>query len=269
MTPPTPEPSLEPLAPAEPLAGRTALVTGGGRGIGRAISLTLAAAGADVAVNYRRDRDTAAETVAAIGDLGRAAWLLHAELGTPEADAALAAEVVDVAGPVDILVCNAGIASRGHTVVKSDAAEFEHVMAVHTWSALHLCQALVPLMRERPRGDVVFISSVATRGMAAGGGPYNLAKAALEALAATLAKEEARHGIHVNVVAPGLVETEMGRRLVKGAAGIEDIRTLDSTMPFGRVCQPEDVADVVRYLVAGAGYVTGQRVEVNGGGRLG
>ena len=111
------------------------------------------------------------------------------------------------------------------------------------------------------------ISSAATRFMSGHGAPYNMAKAALEALALTLAKEERPHGIRVNVVAPGLVETEMGRRLVKGALGVQDIRTLDESSPFGRVCQPEDVAAVVRFLVSEpAGYVSGQVVYVDGGG---
>jgi NAD(P)-dependent dehydrogenase (short-subunit alcohol dehydrogenase family) len=94
-----------------------------------------------------------------------------------------------------------------------------------------------------------------------------VAKAGIEALARTLAKEERRHGIHVNVVAPGLVETEMGRRLVKGAMGVEDIRTLDAGAPFGHVCRPEEVADVVRWLCSdAAGYVSGVRIRVDGGG---
>ena len=94
-----------------------------------------------------------------------------------------------------------------------------------------------------------------------------MAKAALEALAMTLAKEERGHGIHVNVVAPGLVDTEMGRRLVKGVMGIDDITTLDAGSPYGRVCRPEDVAAVVRFLCSeAAGYVTGQVVTVDGGG---
>jgi NAD(P)-dependent dehydrogenase (short-subunit alcohol dehydrogenase family) len=97
-----------------------------------------------------------------------------------------------------------------------------------------------------------------------------MAKAALEALAFTLAKEERRHGIHVNVVAPGLVETEMGVRLARAVTGdrtLTDLRSLDATSPFGRVCQPGDIADVVLWLCSeGAGYVTGQRIEVDGGG---
>jgi NAD(P)-dependent dehydrogenase (short-subunit alcohol dehydrogenase family) len=123
-------------------------------------------------------------------------------------------------------------------------------------------------MKTRPRGDVVMISSVATLGHAAGGAPYNMAKAALEALAFTLAKEVRHRGIHVNVVAPGLVETEMGRRLAKATAGVTDLRTLDAAMPFGRVCQPEDVANAVRFLVSErASYVTGEKLNVYGGGQ--
>ena len=122
-------------------------------------------------------------------------------------------------------------------------------------------------MREQPRGDIVFVSSIATQHYQANGAPYSMGKAAMEALAFTLAKEERRNNIHTNIVAPGLVVTEMGRRLVKGAGGVEDISTLDASSPYGRVCRPEDVAGVVRWLVSeGAGYVNGQRIYVDGGG---
>lgn len=125
-------------------------------------------------------------------------------------------------------------------------------------------------MRTRPRGDIVMISSVATSHMSANGAPYNMGKAAMEALAMTLAKEERANGIHVNVVAPGLVETDMGLRLARTMTGrreLDDLRSLDAASPFGRVCQPVDVAKVVLWLVGdGAGYVTGQRIECDGGG---
>ncbi|HEY3485304.1 MAG TPA: SDR family oxidoreductase, partial [Ilumatobacteraceae bacterium] len=105
------------------------------------------------------------------------------------------------------------------------------------------------------------------------GAPYNMGKAALEALAYTLAREERPHGIHVNIVAPGLVETDMGVRLARAMTGqreLQDLRTLDAAAPFGRVCQPRDVAEVVVFLCTeGAGYVTGQRIEVDGGGSRG
>jgi len=248
------------------LEGRVALVTGGSRGIGKAIALALAADGADVAINYRRDDEAARETVGEIEGLGRKAAAYKASIDNIEEDQAMVDDALATFGHVDILVNNAGIASRGGSVAKTDPAEVERVIGTHAIGAHHLCRMLVPQMRERERGDIVMISSVATRALAGGGAPYNMAKAALEALAITLANEEKTKGIRVNIVAPGLVDTEMGRRLVKGAMGVEDIRTLDKGMPLGRVCAPSDVADVVRFLVSDAcSYVTGQRIYVDGG----
>jgi 3-oxoacyl-[acyl-carrier protein] reductase len=248
------------------LDGRVALVTGGGRGAGKAISLGLAADGADVAVNYHRDAEAAAETVKEIEGMGRRAVAYQAGIHLLEDCERLADEVLADWGAVDILVNNAGVASRGQTVAKTDPAELEMVMGAHAIGPHHLCRRFVPGMREKERGDVVFISSIATDNYQGGGAPYNMGKAAMEALAYTLAKELQRHGIHVNIVAPGLIETEMGRRLVK-AGGVEDITTLHAMFPFGRVCQPEDVADVVRFFVGPQGsYVSGQRIVVDGGG---
>jgi 3-oxoacyl-[acyl-carrier protein] reductase len=175
-------------------------------------------------------------------------------------------------GHVDLLVLNAGIASRGQAVADTDPAEMERVVATHAFGAHHLSRLVLPSMRTRDRGDIVMISSVATNSMSANGAPYNMGKAALEALALTLAKEERRHGIHVNIVAPGLVETDMGVRLARATTGnrdLDDLRSLDAASPFGRVCQPDDVAGVVLFLCSeAAGYLTGQRVEVDGGGPL-
>ena len=246
--------------------GRVVLVTGGGRGIGRAVALALAEDGADVAITYRRDRDAADETVAEVEKLGRKAIAYSASVDSQADDEALAAQVLADFGFVDILVNNAGIASRGQSVVDTDPAEMERLWRTHVFGPFMLSKLVLPSMRERDRGDIVMISSAATVHWAGNSSPYNVAKAGIEALARTLAKEERRHGIHVNVVAPGLVETEMGRRLVKGAMGVDDIHTLDAGAPFGHVCTPEEVADVVRFLVSDAGgYLTDQKIVIDGG----
>ena len=250
--------------------GRIALVTGGGRGIGRGISELLAAEGATIAVNYRRDADAAADTVAAIHAAGGEAAAFQASVDDAEACSSMIDSVVAEFGALDILVCNAGIASRGNSVAATDPAEMMRVVAAHAFGPHHLARLAMPHLRASVRGDVVMISSAATSTMSANGAPYNMGKAAMEALALTLAKEERANGIHVNIVAPGLVETEMGVRLARAFTGnrdMQDLRSLDAAAPFGRVCQPLDVANVVLWLCSeGAGYITGQRIVCNGGG---
>ena len=249
------------------LAGRTALVTGGSRGIGRAIALALAEAGADVAVNYRRDKAAANQTVDEIKAMGRRAKAYSASVENWDEDVAMVADVVKDFGKIDILINNAGIASRGQAVADTDPAEMERVVRVHAFGPHYLCKLLVPQMRDRGRGDIVMISSVATLGMGARGAPYNMGKAAMEALALTLAKEEREHGIRTNIVAPSLTVTEMGKRLARATMGAEDIHSLDARMPFGRVSTPEDVAAAVLWLVSPANpYANGQKININGGG---
>jgi len=251
------------------LEGRVALVTGAGRGVGRAIALALAEAGADVAVNYRRDAESAQEVVGLIQALGRRAVAYQASVDDFEQDAVMVAAVEADLGGVGILINNAGIASRGQAVVDTEIAEMHRVVATHAFGPHYLAKLVLPKMRELPRGDIIMISSVATRSLSGYGAPYNMGKCAMEALAYTLAKEERQYGIRVNIVAPGLVETEMGRRLMQATAGVQDLRELDKVMPFGKVCQPEDVANVVRYFVSPQNtYLTGERVYCDGGGPL-
>jgi NAD(P)-dependent dehydrogenase (short-subunit alcohol dehydrogenase family) len=254
------------MAERRALEGRAAIVTGGGRGIGRGIALELGAAGAAVAVNYRRDEDAARETVAAIEAAGGRAVAIQGSVAEQDEVDALADAALEAFGFVDILVHNAGVASRGNTVAETEPAEFQRLLATHALSAARLAQRLLPQMRERPRGDIVMISSSEVAHMRANGAPYNMAKSALEALALTMAKEEIRHGVHVNIVAPGLIVTDMGARLVQAKLGLDDMTELDAQQPLGRVGRPEDVARVVRFVVSeDAGYVTGQRIVVDGG----
>jgi NAD(P)-dependent dehydrogenase (short-subunit alcohol dehydrogenase family) len=268
------EASVENVAMSE-LDGRVALVTGGGRGIGRGISELLAAHGATVAVNYRKDANAAAETVAAIEAAGGSAKAFAASVDDAGQCESLAQAVIDEFGGIDILVCNAGIASRGRAVADTDPEEMMRVVATHAFGPHHLSRAALPSLRARAaargRADIVMISSVATSYHSPNGAPYNMGKAAMEALGYTLAKEERPHHIHVNIVAPGLVETDMGvrrSRAMTGRADLQDLRSLDAASPFGRVCQPVDIARVVLFVCSdAAGYVTGQRIEVDGGGR--
>lgn len=250
------------------LKGKVALVTGSGRGVGRAIAIALAEDGADVAVNYRRETDSAMETVAAIEKLGRRAKAFQASVDDFEQDREMVAEIEASLGPIGVLVNNAGIASRGQSVADTDPAEMARVVGVHAFAPHYLSKLVIPKMRTLGRGDIIMISSVATRSLGGFGAPYNMGKCAMEALAFTLAKEERPYGIRVNIVAPGLVETEMGRRLMKATAGVGDLRELDKVMPFGHVCQPEDVANVVRFFVSDQNsYLTGERVYCDGGGQ--
>ena len=252
------------------LDGRIALVTGGGRGIGRAISELLASEGAAVGVNYRRDAEAAQATVDAIRSAGGAAVAIQGSVDDADACAVAVETVVSEFGGLDILVCNAGIASRGNAVVDTDPAEMMRVVATHAFGPHHLARVAIPHIRQRARGDIVMISSVAPQYNRANGAPYNMGKAAMESLAYTLANEERPHGIHVNVVAPGLVETDMGVRLARSFTGnreLQDLRSLDAASPFGRTCQPIDVANAVLWLCSeNASYITGQRIVCNGGG---
>ena len=248
------------------LTGRVALVTGGSRGIGRGIAAALAAEGAAVALTYPRDHEAAHAAVDAIRAAGGVATCHRASVDVTSEIDHMVAEVRATVGPIDILVSNAGVASRGLSVLDTDPEELVRLIATHALSAHRLAQLVVPDMRANGRGDVVVISSSEVSHMRANGAPYNMAKAAAEALAFTLAHEESRHGIRVNVVAPGLVATAMGDRLVRAVLGREGAGELDAEQPFGRVTRPEDVAAVVAFLVSGAGsMVTGQRIVVDGG----
>lgn len=249
------------------LEGRVALVTGGSRGIGRGIALALAREGADVAVNYRSHAEEADAVVAEIKAMGRKAKAYGASVDDFAQCEAMVEMVANDFDGLSILVNNAGIASRGQSVADTDPAEFERVMRVHAFAPHFMSKCAIPHLRKNERADIVMISSVATLGHSANGAPYNMGKAACEALALTLAKEEQKNGIRVNIVAPSLTVSDMGERLAKAVAGVSDIHELDKRFPFGRVSVPEDVAAAVVWLVSPANaYASGQKINIDGGG---
>jgi 3-oxoacyl-[acyl-carrier protein] reductase len=153
------------------LNGRIALVTGGGRGIGKAISLALAADGATIAVNYRRDEESALATVAEIEKAGGRAKAYSASVENWDEDVAMVEKVLADFGAVDILINNAGIASRGQGVADTDPAEMERVVRTHAFGPHYLSKLVLPSMRTRPRGDIIMISSVAAKSLGPNGGP--------------------------------------------------------------------------------------------------
>jgi 3-oxoacyl-[acyl-carrier protein] reductase len=248
------------------LSGRVAMVTGGGRGIGRGISLAMAEAGADIALVYRKDEEAANKTIKEIQSLSRKAAAFRADVMDYDSVKEAVNLAIGFFGKIDILVNNAGIASRGNAVYDTDAKEMERVIKTHVFGSFYFTQAVLPTLRHQARGDILFISSIAAELMMPYGSPYNMAKTAMEALALTLAKEEVGNGIHVNVIRPGLVETDMGSRLAKATRGVQDIKDLYTSSPFGRVGQPYDIGNAAVFLASDkAAYITGAVIKVSGG----
>jgi 3-oxoacyl-[acyl-carrier protein] reductase len=239
------------------LSGKIALVTGGGRGIGKAIALVLAEAGADVAVNYRARADAAEATAAEIRRLGRRAAAMQADVSVAAEVQALVENVETIHGAIDILVNNAGI-SEPCGIEELTEELFERTLSVNLKSAFLCTQAVLPGMRARGFGRIVNISSGAARGAGAVGVHYNASKAGMEGLTRGYAARVVKDGVTVNAVAPSLIATEM----------IKPHR-LDnlSKIPLGRLGMVEEIASIV-LMVVGNPYMTGQTVAANGGMRF-
>jgi 2-hydroxycyclohexanecarboxyl-CoA dehydrogenase len=247
------------------LNGKTALVTGGGRGIGRAIALGLAEEGAQVAVLDILE-DNARAVAGEIEGLGKKSLALGADL-TRRADVNRAvADVLAQWGQIDILVNNAGW-DKLEPFLESEEETWDRILAINWKAVLYVCKAALPHMVERGGGKVVNIASDAGRVGSMGEAVYAGTKGAIIAFSKTLAREMARHRITVNVVCPGLTETPLLQGLRQQSPRTE--RVLDAVtraIPLGRVGQPEDVAGAVVYLASpAADYVTGQTLSVSGG----
>ena len=235
------------------LAGHVALVTGASRGIGRAIALALAEAGADIAVNFSARAAEAEDVATLVRAFGRQALVIAADVSDSTAVAAMIGAVTSTLGPIDLLVNNAGI-GPAHGIDDLTEAVFDRTMAVNLKSAFLCIQAVLPAMRARRFGRIVNISSGAARGAGGIGVHYNASKAGLEGLTRGYAARLAAAGITVNAVAPSLIDTEMVAPICAAAPRI----------PMGRLGTAKEVAQTV-VMVIGNAYMTGQTIQLNGG----
>ncbi len=240
--------------------GKTAFVTGGSRGIGRAIVRRLAAEGCAVGINYLQSEKEAKALAAEICGQGGCAVAVQADVADGAAAAAAIRRVEEAFGPVEVLVNNAGIA---HNHLFQDTSEelWNRMLAVHAGGAFHTIQAVLPHMLHEKEGCIVNISSIWGLRGAACEVAYAASKAAVIGLTRSLAMELAPSHIRVNCVAPGVIETDMVRTL-----GAETLAKLVEQTPAGRLGRPEDVAKAVAFLVReDADFITGQVLTVDGG----
>ena len=242
------------------LDGKTALVTGASRGIGRAIAIRLASEGASVAINYAGNAKAAEEVKSIIEAAGGKAMLVQADVSSAESVEAMIKEVVEAFGGIDILVNNAGI-TRDGLLMRMKEEDWDAVINTNLKGVFYCTKAVSKLMMKKRAGRIVNMASVVGLTGNAGQANYAAAKAGVIGFSKTMAKELASRGITVNMVAPGYIDTDMTAVLS------ESVReTMVSGIPLGRAGTPEDVANAVLFLVSDdASYITGQVINVDGG----
>lgn len=243
------------------LLGRVALVTGGGRGIGRAVSTMLARVGAKVAVNYRANEAAANETVDAIRASGGTAVALPGDLSRPEDAGRLVTETEARLGPLEVLIVNHGVWLRA-PIETMTADQWEETLRVNLRGAYAICHHAARVMIPRGRGAIVTIASTAGQRGEPYYAHYAASKGALLAFTKSLAAELAVHGIRVNAVSPGWVLTDMTRSTFTGPGAAEAL----AAIPLGRPGTPEEIAGPVVFLASDlASYLYGEVLSVNGG----
>ncbi len=242
------------------LTGKAALVTGGSRGIGRAIALRLATQGADVAFSYKGNAAAAADTTAAIEALGRRALAIQADVSDVSAADGVVKATLDAFGKVDILVNNAGI-TRDDLIMRMSEEAWRSVLETNLFGAFWMIKAVTRPMLKARGGRIINMTSVSGQAGQMGQANYSAAKAGLIGLTKATARELASRGITVNAVAPGFVLTELTQDLPEPLKAEITART-----PLGRFGTTEEIADAVAFLASDeAGYITGQVLAVDGG----
>jgi 3-oxoacyl-[acyl-carrier protein] reductase len=238
------------------------IVTGGSRGIGRSIVLGFAEAGADVVLNYASNRTAAEAAAGEVRAAGRRCTLVEGSVADPRTAEALRQAALSAFGRIDVLVNNAGISRDGNVMMLRDAA-WQEVLGVNLSGTFFCCRAVLPTMMAQGSGVILNMTSTAGVKGRAGQVNYAATKGALIGLTKSLAQEYGRHGVRVNAIAPGFVETDM----VAGVLARPEARRgfLEAT-PLGRFGHPDDIAGAALYLASPASaYVTGHVLLVNGG----
>ncbi len=243
------------------LEGKCALVTGGSRGIGRAIATGFADAGADVAIGYRRDTDAAESAVKEIESHGQRGFAYAADVRDGEAVAAFVESASKALGAIDIVVANAGVPTRFQPLQEVEPSYWQRVIDIDLNGVFHTLHATLPILRAQESGVILTVSSVAADMFGPFGGPYVAAKAGVNALTKVIARENASKGIRCNVIAPGLIATDI-------ADGMLELHGDDlvKQIPMGRMGSVEEVAQMAVYLASDdAAWVTGKVFRIDGG----
>lgn len=245
------------------LYGKVALITGASSGIGAATATCLAESGVTVCVNYYRNAAGAEETRARIVEAGGRAIIVQADVSHAGGVQSLIKSTVEQLGPIDILVNNAGSLIERLRILDLTEARWDEVIDLNLKSAFLCSQAVAASMIERKSGAIINVSSIAGRtGGGLGAIHYSTAKGGLIAFTKGLAKELAPHGIRVNAVSPGVIDTQFHQQF----SNTEMMRAFVNAIPLGRVGASAEVAEVVCFLAAGAsGFVVGETIEINGG----
>ena len=243
------------------LSGRRALVTGGSRGIGRGIALALAQAGADVAIGYRRETEAAAAVVAELGGLGRRGLALAADVRDGAAVAEMVRRAHEGLGGLDVVVANAGVATRFQPLHEVEPSYWHRVLDIDLNGVFHTLHAALPFLRAQRSGVILTVSSIAADACGANGGPYVAAKCAVNGLTKVVARENAALGIRANVIAPGLIATDIADGMLE-AHGDRIVQSI----PLGRMGTPEECGRLAVYLASDdAAWITGKVFRIDGG----